>query len=140
MLRLLDTDTCSYAIRGASATLDTRLAAADSGSLAISAVTRAELVFGLAKRGNPRALSRLVHGFLDRLTILSWDAAAADQFAELRAKLERDGTPIGIFDTMIAAHALALKAVLVTNNSKHFQKAKALKLENWLEQASGTSS
>ena len=133
MLRLLDTDTCSYAIRGASATLDTRLASSEANSLAISVVTRAELMFGVAKRGNPRALSRLVHGFLDRIAVLPWDAAAADRYADLRVQLERDGTPIGIFDTMIAGHALALKAVLVTNNRKHFQQAKALKLENWLE-------
>lgn len=133
MLHLLDTDTCSYAIRHASATLDTRLAASKAGSLAMSVVTRAELMFGLAKRGNPRALSGLVKGFLDRIAVLPWDAAAADRYAELRAQLERDGSPIGIFDTMIAGHALALNAVLVTNNSRHFQKAKALKLENWLE-------
>lgn len=133
MLYLLDTDTCSYAIRGTFAMLDTRLAAAKAGTLAVSAVTRAELMFGLAKRGNPRALSRLVHGFLDRITVVSWDSAAADRFAQLRAQLERAGTPIGIFDTMIAGHALALNAVLVTNNSKHFQKAKALELENWIE-------
>jgi hypothetical protein len=68
-------------------------------------VTCAELVFGLEKRGNPRALSRRVHGFLDRVTVVSWDAAAADRFAELRAKLERAGTPIGIFDTMIGSRA-----------------------------------
>ena len=62
MLYLLDTDTCNYAIRYACARLDARLAAAKAGSLAVSAVTRAELVFGLEKRGNPRALSRRVHG------------------------------------------------------------------------------
>lgn len=132
MLRLLDTDTCSYAIRGASTNLDTRLASSEANSLAISVVARAELMFGLAKRGNPRALSRLVHGFLDRIAVLRWDAAAADRHADLRVRLERDGTPIGMFDTMIAGHALALKAVLVTNNRKRFQKARALKLENWL--------
>ena len=134
MLYLMDTDTCSYAIRYAGATLDARLAAAKAGSLVVSAVTRAELVFGLEKRANPRTLSRLVHGFLDRVAALPWDAAAADRFAELRAKLERDGTPIGVFDTMIAGHALALKATLVTNNRKHFQKVKGLKIENWVEE------
>ena len=134
MLYLLDTDTCSYAIRFAHATLDARLAAAKSGSLAVSAVTRAELVFGLEKHGNPRQLSRRVHGFLDRVTVMPWDAAAADCFAKLRAKLERDGTPIGIFDTMIAGHALALKSTLVTNNLKHFQKVKTLKVENWIRE------
>lgn len=133
MLRLLDTDTSSYAIRGASATLDAALAAAAPGSLAISAVTRAELMFGLEKRGSPRALARLVQAFLDRVTVLPWDAAAADRCANLRAQLERSGTPIGLFDTMIAGHALALGATLVTNNRKHFRHVKALKLENWTE-------
>ena len=124
MLRLLDTDTCSYAIRGSSASLDTRLAASDAGSLAVSVITRAELMFGLAKRGNPRSLSRLVSGFLDRIAVLPWDAAAADRYAELRVQLERDGTPIGIFDTMIAGHALALKAVRLFTIRQHFQRRK----------------
>ena len=133
MLFLLDTDTCSYSIRGVSVALDAKLASAKPGTLALSAVTRAELMFGLEKRGNPRKLSRLVHGFLDRMTVMPWDAAAADEYARARAHLERGGTPIGMFDTLVAGHALALKATLVTNNIKHFQKVKALKIENWLE-------
>lgn len=136
MLYLLDTDTCSYSIRGVSAALDAKLASAKPGALALSSVTRAELMFGLEKRGNPRELSRLVHGFLDRMTVMPWDAAAADEFARARALLERNvtpRTPIGTFDTMVAGHALALSATLVTNNLKHFQKVKALKIENWLE-------
>ena len=111
--------------------LDARLAKEKPDALAISAVTRAELMFGLEKRGNPRALSRVVHGFLDRITVMPWDTAAADHFARLRASLERGGTPIGVMDTMIAGHALTLKATLVTNNLKHFQKVAALRLENW---------
>ena len=131
MLYLLDTDTCSYAMRGASANLDAKLQKADEGSIAISAVTRAELRFGLEKRGNPRALSLVVNGFLERVPVAPWDAEAADRFGRLPAQLERGGTPIGVFDTMIAAHALALGAILVTNNQKHFQKVRALKIENW---------
>ena len=133
MQYLLDTDICSYAIRGVSAVLDARLVSAREDTLVISAVTRAELVFGLEKRGNPRALSRLVHAFLDRTAVMPWDAAAADHFARLRARLDRAGTPIGIFDTMIAGHAQALKAVLVSNNQKHFAKVRSLKTENWLD-------
>ena len=132
MQYLLDTDICSYAIRGVSAVLDARLVSAREGALVVSAVTRAELVFGLEKRGNPRALFRLVHAFLDRTAVMPWDAAAADHFARLRAQLDRAGTPIGIFDTMIAGHAQALKAVLVSNNQKHFAKVRSLKTENWL--------
>jgi tRNA(fMet)-specific endonuclease VapC len=133
VLYLLDTDTCSYVIRGASAGLDARLARAAAGSLAISSVTRAELRFGLEKRGNPRALSRVVGTFLDQIAVLPWDVAAADQFARLRAQLERAGTPIGVFDTMIAGHSIALKAILVTNNRRHFEKVRSLRIENWLE-------
>lgn len=131
MLYVLDTDTCSYLIRGASVTLDARIAKAEPQSLAISAVTRGELMFGLEKRGKPPALSRLVIGFLERMAVMPWDASAADQFARLRAVLERSGTPIGVMDTMIAGHALALGATLVTNNQKHFQKVAGLKMENW---------
>ena len=129
---LLDTDTCSGAIRGDSAALDQKLARSKPGTLVISAVTRAELMFGLAKRGNPRSLTRLVHGFLDVLATMAWDASAADRYAELRAQLERGGTPIGVLGTMIAAHAWALDAILITNNQKHFQRVKALQCENWV--------
>lgn len=129
---LLDTDTCSYAIRGSSAALDQKLARSKPGTLVISAVTRAELMFGLAKRGNPRSLTRLVHGLLDVLATMAWDASAADCHADLRTRLERGGTPIGVLDTMIAAHALALDAILITNNQKHFQRVKALQCENWV--------
>ena len=129
---LLDTDTASYAIRGAFAALDARLASAAPGKMAISVITRAELMYGLEKRGNPRGLSRVVHSFLDRMTILPWDNAAADAFAKTRVQLEKLGTPIGIADTMIGAHALSIKATLVTNNLKHFKKVKGLSVENWI--------
>jgi len=132
VLYLLDTDTASYAIRGAFPALDARLAAAAPREMAISVVTRAELLFGLEKRGNPRGLSRVVHAFLDRMTILPWDNAAADTFAKVRVRLEKLGTPIGFADTMIGAHALSLKATLITNNLKHFQKVKGLSVESWI--------
>lgn len=131
MRYLLDTDTASYAIRGTFPALDARLATTAPRDLAISVITRAELMFGLEKRGNPRGLVRVVHAFLDRIAIQPLDNAAADTFAKLRAQLERQGTPIGFADTLIGAHALALKAVLVTNNMKHFQNVKGLALENW---------
>ena len=132
MRYLLDTDTASYAIRGAFAELDARLALVAPREMAISVITRAELMYGLEKRGNPRGLSRVVHSFLDRMAILPWDNAAADAFAKARVQLERLGTPIGLADTMIGAHALSLKATLVTNNLKHFKKVKGLSVENWV--------
>ena len=132
MLYLLDTDTASYVISGALPALDAKLANVAPRDLAISVITRAELLFGLEKRGNPRGLARVVRAFLDRMSIPPWDNAAADIFAKLRARLERQGTPIGLADTMIGAHALALKAALVTNNQKHFRNVRGLTLENWI--------
>ena len=132
MRYMLDTDTASYSIRGSFPALDARFAKVAARDMAISVITRAELLFGLEKRGNPRGLARVVHAFLDRMTILPWDNAAADTFAKVRAQLERQGTPIGFADTMIGAHALALKAVLVTNNLKHFQNVRGLRFENWI--------
>ena len=132
MRYLLDTDTASYIIRGAYSTLDAKLATIAPRDVAISVITRAELLYGLERRGNPRALARVVHAFLECITIPPWDNAAADAFAKLRAQLDQQGTPIGFADTMIAAHALAMKVALVTNNQKHFQYVKGLVLENWV--------
>ena len=132
MRYLLDTDIASYIIRGAFPALDAKLATVAPRDMAISVITRAELLFGLEKRGNPLGLTRVVHAFLDRMAIPPWDNTAADTFAKLRAQLEQQGTPIGFADTMIGAHALALKLALVTNNQKHFQNVKGLMLENWI--------
>ncbi len=132
MRYLLDTDTASYIIRGAYPALDAKLAAIAPRDVAISVITRAELLYGLEKRGSPRGLSRVVHAFLGNIAIPPWDNAAADAFAKLRVQLEQQGTPIGVADTMIGAHALALKATLVSNNQKHFQNVKGLALENWV--------
>jgi tRNA(fMet)-specific endonuclease VapC len=132
MKYLLDADTVSYAVRGGYVQLDSRLATAKVDSLHVSVITRAELLFGLERYGNPRALARLVHALLDRVTVLPWDSGAADVYAKIAAKLEKNGMPIGYADTMIAAHALSIDATLVTNNTKHFQSVKGLQLENWV--------
>lgn len=132
MCYLLDADTASYIIRGAFPALDTRFSTVALRDMATSVITRAEWLLGLEKRGNPRGLARVAHAFLERIAIPPWDNAAADTFAKLRAQLEQQGTPIGFADTMIGAHALALKVALVTNNQKHFQNVKGLVLENWI--------
>jgi tRNA(fMet)-specific endonuclease VapC len=97
----------------------------------ISAVTRAELRFGVLRIPGAKRLAAEVEKFLRGVQTLAWDEVAADQFAEVRADLERGGTPIGSMDTMIAAHAKASKAILVTNNAQHFRLVKGLTIENW---------
>jgi tRNA(fMet)-specific endonuclease VapC len=130
-LYLLDTDTASYLIRSASSVLDARLALQSPGQVFVSAVTRAELLDGIRKMPQAKRLAARVEGFLSSFHSLPWENAAAEAFAEIRTELERSGTPIGVMDTMIAAHAMAAGAVLVTNNTRHFQRVKGLTVENW---------
>lgn len=130
-LRLLDTNIVSYIIRGTLPRADERLASAPVNSLYISAITRGELKFGLSRNPGALRLAKLVDGFLLRVPSLDWTADAADAYGELRAELERRGTPIGNLDTLIAAHALALDAILVTANRRHFEAVPLLPIEDW---------
>ena len=134
MQYLLDTDICSYVMRAR----DPRLLAimqdkARSGAdLSISAVTYAELRLGAERSRNADQYNQAIQAFCDRLSgVLAWDKTAADEFAGLQARLLGTGTPIGGNDAMIAAHALSLGRVLITNNEKHFSGVPGLQVENW---------
>jgi tRNA(fMet)-specific endonuclease VapC len=128
---MLDTDIATYLIRGNSPVLDKRIASVDSGELCISAVTRGELLHGIRLKVGAHRLSHLVDLFLDRVPCLSWDAAAATQFAVAAVELNRARIPIGTMETMIAGHAMATGSVLVTNNERHFSRVTGLRVENW---------
>ena len=128
---MLDTDISSYVIKGGMPSVDARLRAMDIMQVCISAVTRAELRFGVRRLRSATRLATEVERFLSGVQTLAWDETVADQFAEVRADLERTSTPIGDMDTMIAAHAKSIRAVLVTNNVKHFRRVRGLTLENW---------
>ena len=128
---MLDTNMASYVIKGSGPGIDARLRKLDVSQVCISAVTRAELRFGVRRLSSATRLAAEVDKFLSGVHTLAWEELAADQFAEIRAGLERGGTPIGSMDTMIAAHAKAINAVLVTNNVKHFRRVKGLAIENW---------
>ncbi len=133
-LFLLDTNIVSAALRGAPE-IDARLSALDGEQWCISAVTRAELRFGVALRPSAQRLARLVDAFLAVARTAPWDEAAADTHGQVRARLRSNGTPIGDFDEMIAAHALSLGATLVTDNVRHFARIEHLQVENWLRPA-----
>lgn len=128
---MLDTNTASAALRG-TVGIDRRLQRLDPAQWCISAVTRAELRYGLALKPGAVKLAQYVEAFLQTTTTAPWDQEAADAHGLLRAKLRRAGTPIGDFDEMIAAHALALDAVLVTDNARHFRLVDGLACENWI--------
>ena len=111
---MLDTHMASLLIRESSAPLKARLLSVLMAQLCVSAVTHGELVDGLARRPEASALRTAVREFLVRLDVLAWDSAASERYGALRALLERLGIPLRNLDTLIAGHALATGAVLVT--------------------------
>lgn len=135
-LYMLDTNAASEAVRGHPA-FDERLKSLPPGQWCISAVTCSEIRFGVAKKPEAVRLHRIVDEFLRIVPILPWDAKAANRHGELRADLQARGLPIGDFDEMIAAHALAVGAVVVTDNVRHFSRVPGLVLENWLRPGPG---
>ncbi len=95
-------------------------------------VTYSELRLGAARSQARRKYDYLINALSDRLDFIAdWSTKEADLFAGLQAGLMGQGTPIGTNDAMIAAHALSLGAVLVTNNQRHFSKVEGLALANW---------
>jgi tRNA(fMet)-specific endonuclease VapC len=128
---LLDTNTCIYIINRHPPEVFERFKRLQAGQIAISSITGAELQFGIAKTGSERNQNAL-EKFLAPLDVLPFDEQAMRIYGDLRAHLERKGTPIGALDTLIAAHALALDSVLVTNNLREFKRVPKLRLENWV--------
>lgn len=132
VLHMLDTDIASYVIKGRSPEVETKLMAIVPSMVCISAVTRAELMFGLKRLPAGHRLQLAVRQFLKIVRALSWDAEAADYYADIRHQLVSSGQPIGEMDMMIAAHSLSAGAVLVTNNVRHYSRIEApLSLVNW---------
>jgi tRNA(fMet)-specific endonuclease VapC len=127
---LLDTNTASYVIKGNYPRVRERLLKVPIAEVGISAVTEAELRFGVERRLEAVRLRTAVEEFLLRLEILAWDSEAAKRYAQVRADLERKGEPMGNLDMMIAAQALAAGAVLVTHD-RVFRRVKELRVEDW---------
>jgi tRNA(fMet)-specific endonuclease VapC len=127
---LLDTNIASYAIKGNFPRVRERLLSVPMAEVGVSVVTEAELRFGVARKGAAAHLKLAVEEFLLRVEILPWDSAAARHYAELRGWLEGSGVPTANFDLMIAAHALAIGATLVTHD-RVFRRVKHLNTEDW---------
>jgi tRNA(fMet)-specific endonuclease VapC len=133
ILYLLDTNIVSYYIRRSSSALEDRVSdALQRHNCAISTLTRAELRFGQAGMSANDKRHGLIDGFLLRLPNLDWTPQAADRYGEIKDHLKKQGTPVGEIDTQIAAHALAENLVLVTHNTKHFDRVPGLRLEDWM--------
>ncbi len=126
---MLDTDTCSFVIRGGNEKLRKRIQR-NAGRLCVSAISVAELRFGARKKGSAR-ITDAVEFFLELVDVVPWDEEAAGRYAEIRAVLESAGTPIGNMDTLIAASALADGCVIVTHNTDHFGRVPGLSIQDW---------
>jgi tRNA(fMet)-specific endonuclease VapC len=128
---LLDTDTCIYALKQEARVLE-HLLAQSREDVVVSVITEAELRTGAAKSASPAKTLRLVENFLHPLAILEFTSGDAASYAQVRARLERAGTPIGPLDTLIAAQAVARRLILVSNNEREFSRVASLHLQNWV--------
>jgi tRNA(fMet)-specific endonuclease VapC len=128
---LLDTDTASRLIRADRATVNA-MRRSGAASISISVVTQSELLYGARLRPESPAIMAAVRAFLARVTVHAWDEAAAEHHAEIRAAAKAAGRSAGTFDLMIAAHARALGAALVTSDKAIAAlKVEGLKVVSW---------
>ena len=130
--KLLDTNICIYVARSHPATVARRFTRAAPGSLGISIITWGELCFGAAKSNDAAGAHSLLEQFSRVVQVVPLTPEAGLHYGEVRAFLQRAGTPMGNNDLWIAAHALALGVPLVTNNVREFERVPGLKLENWV--------
>jgi tRNA(fMet)-specific endonuclease VapC len=130
-LYMLDTNTVSHIIKRQPQAI-ARLLEVPMHSVCISAITGGELAFGLAKRPQAVALGEAVNEFLRRVEVMPWDDAVAQTYGTLRAELYKVGRPLAALDLQIAAHALHLKATLVSND-RAFAQIGGLAVEDWVK-------
>ena len=127
---MLDTDTVSFAVRG-KGRVGAKIVEHRPSELCISAITLAELRFGIERRKSPK-LDHTITAFLSNLAVMPFDDSCALILGRIANILAETGLPMGGLDVLIAAHAIALDVTLVTNNTKHFARIDSLDTENWL--------
>jgi len=135
MKYLLDTNICIALIRQKPKALLQRLTSHEPGDVGISSITLAELFHGVEKSARPEQNKSALEQFLLPLVLSDFDLNAALAYGKIRAELESNGQPIGSMDMLIAAHAMSLNAVIVTNNVQEFQRVKGLVVEDWISKS-----
>jgi tRNA(fMet)-specific endonuclease VapC len=128
---MLDTNIVSDLARNPSGPVAEHIAEVGPDAICVSIITAAELRYGCAKKGSARLLAQ-IEAILGGVQVLALDVPADAEYGGIRAELEAAGQPIGPNDLLIAAHAYALDAVLVTANVREFSRIRALNVENWL--------
>ena len=132
MKYMLDTNICIYLIKQQPKEVIEKFQGTTPSEIVISTVVVAELVYGIEKSQHKEKNSTALELFLAPLEIINFDFKAAQSYGAVRAFLERNGTLIGAYDLMIAAHAFSLGLILVTNNMQEFTRIPDLMVENWV--------
>jgi len=131
MKYLLDTNVWIDYLTGRHPTVVTRIQESQPDDLCLSAVVVAELRYGAEKSRRKRFNHRLLDTLAQEVRCVDFDVDAATTYGEVRTALEKRGRPLGAYDMLIAAHALALGLILITDNEREFARVKSLALENW---------
>jgi tRNA(fMet)-specific endonuclease VapC len=129
---MLDTNICIYIINRRPAAVLNRFQSFRIGDIGISAITLAELEYGVAKSSQPRRNREALGQFVSPLESAPFDPPATVAYGTIRAALEKRGLRIGAMDMLIAAHAVSLHATLVTNNEREFERVPGLRIEDWV--------
>lgn len=133
MKYMLDTNICIYAIKHKPEAVIQRFLRHDPEEMCISAVTYAELMHGVEKSRAVEKNRIAISLFLSPITVLEFHAPAAEEYGKIRAELERKGTPIGLMHLLIAGHARSEGLILVTNNTREFERVEGLTVEDWAQ-------
>lgn len=128
----LDTNTCIDVLRGRHASLMDRFKSKRPADIAVSTMVRAELLYGAMRSAHPKKTRSMVELFLQPYEMISFDKPSADDYAVMRAELEKRGAVIGPNDLVIAATARSRGLILVTHNTREFKRIPGLRLEDWL--------
>jgi tRNA(fMet)-specific endonuclease VapC len=132
MKLMLDTNICIYIIKQQPVAVLKRFLEYQIGDIGISSITLSELRYGVAKSLHQDKNAKALDEFITPLEIVSFDEAAAHVYGDIRAALEKAGTPIGAMDMLIAAHAVSLGIPLVTNNTREFERIPTLNIFDWI--------
>ena len=129
---MLDTSICIYIIKRQPAAVLKHFLEYQVGDIGISSITLSELRYGVAKSARREKNTKALAEFIVPLEVVPFDEEAALAYGDIRAYLEKAGTPIGSMDMLIAAHALSLGIPLVTNNTREFIRVPALNIIEWI--------
>jgi tRNA(fMet)-specific endonuclease VapC len=131
MRYMLDTNVCIDYLKGNSENIRDRIVSAPDGTLCISAITLSELMFGVENSSNREKNLVALNFFLLKIDIVPYDDQAASAYGEIRKQLRQEGNIIGGMDMLIAAHARSSDSILITHNTREFNRVRGLRIEDW---------